>query len=647
VVDDDMGPFVARAKEDPSFPFEVDVLVALKLYGEQKPRRFELLRRGLKAGAPEVRLRALEDAIRKAGASAGGAANAEGEFSMTDTGLYRRGRTGFDWVSQPFEVLALARGATLQDWSQIVRFSAYGERICQAVVDIAVLHSDPRTAIEALIRQGMKIRNTPAAHQAFVEYLAEAEPIERATIAGNTGWIEVDGKRAFVLPDEIVGSEFAGDVVLARGITGPYERRGTLEGWQAGVGALVADHLLPRFAVAIGFAGTLLHPGGFESGAFHLYGQSSEGKTTCIRCSSSVWGSGADGGYMRTWRATSNGLEGNLAASCDTLLPVDEIGQTEGREAGLALYMATSGVGKARMRRDATLKASHTWRVLMISSGELPIEAKLNEDLRRARAQAGHLVRAIDINARREFGAFDRAHVDFDPLTFADQLKRAALANYGTAGPEFVRQLIGRGVAGETVRRRVGDFVESALRAFTAAHGQAARAAERFGLVAVAGELAIEFGIVPWSEGQPTADAHELFGAWLGARGGSAAYEARQAVAQVRHFLAAHGDARFDALDPPPVSLAGQEIERRPVINRAGWRRGEGEDRRWYVPPEVFRREVCAGFNLADAVRALTEIGALERDVNGKSSQSLRLLGMKTQRLYVLTPAIFEASEEG
>jgi hypothetical protein len=80
VVNDDMGPFVARAKEDPSFPFETDVLVALKLYSEQKPRRFELLRRGLKAGAPEVRLRALEDAMRKTGARAGGAANADGEF---------------------------------------------------------------------------------------------------------------------------------------------------------------------------------------------------------------------------------------------------------------------------------------------------------------------------------------------------------------------------------------------------------------------------------------------------------------------------------------------------------------------------------------------------------------------------------------
>jgi putative DNA primase/helicase len=645
VVEGDSDPFIFRSRGDPSFPLETESLVALKLMSEENPAAFDRLWRRLKKDAPEVHLKALERAIRKAGAKAGGAANNDSEFSMTHTGLYHRKGLAFEWISQPFEVLALARSPAVEDWSQVVRFCAYGERTCQTVVDNAVLHSDPKTAIEMLVRQGLKIKNTAAAHQAFVEYLAEVETTERATIANRTGWIEIDGKRAFVLPDEVIGAELEEAVILTQGVVGLYERGGTLAGWQKGVGGLVADHCLPRFAVAIGFAGTLLEPGGFESGAFHFYGQSSEGKTTCVRCGASVWGSGADGGYMRTWRATSNGLEGNLAAAFDTLLPIDEVGQTDGKEVGLALYMATSGRGKARMRRDATLRKSYTWRVLMLSSGELPIESKLNEDLRRARAHAGHLVRAIDIDARREFGAFDRPYPDFDPIAFADELKRAALTHYGAAGPEFVRQLIERGITGETVRRRVAAFVDDALKGAEAVHGQAARAAERFGLVAVAGELAIEFGVVPWEEGQPTADAQELLQAWLKERGGATAYEARQIVAQVRHFLAAHGDARFDDLDPPPVSVTGQELERRPVLNRAGWRKGAGDDRRWYVPPEVFRREVCAGFNLTEAARVLAKMGALDKAADGKSAQVVRLPGMKPQRLYVLTPAIFEGEE--
>jgi uncharacterized protein (DUF927 family) len=644
LISGDADPYIARAEKDPGFPFEPAARAAYILLAENEEKQayFLRLRARLKTET-EVSVKTLDDVVRKA-RRGGGAAAPDGEFSMTHTGLYRVKGAAFEWISQPFEVLARARAGE-DDWGKVISFSSQGIRTRQALLDSAMLHGEPIEIIKALARQGMDIKGTKAARDGLVEYLLAARPEELATIASCTGWIEVDGKRAFVLPDEIVGG--GGErVILARGVAGPYERRGTLEDWQAGVGKLVAEHCLPRFAVAVGFAGALLYLGGFESGAFHFYGQSSEGKTTCVRCAASVWGSGADGGYMRTWRATSNGLESNLAAACDTLLPIDEIGQTEGKEAGLALYMATSGVGKQRMRRDATLKASYKWRVLMLSSGEMPIEAKLSEDLRRARAHAGHLVRAIDVSARRECGAFDRAYVDFDPLAFADKLKRATLTHYGTAGPEFVRRLIEKGIDGDQVRTRVAAFVEDTLKESGVYHGQVARVAERFGLVAVAGELAIELGVAPWEKGQPTTDATELFAAWLKERGGSVAYEAGQIVARVRHFIAAHGDSRFDDLDPPPTSFTGQPMERRPVNDRAGWREGEGDDRRWYVTPEMFRRDICAGFNFADAVRVLAQIGALEKGADGKSSQVKRLGGMKPQRVYVLTPAVFEGAKE-
>jgi hypothetical protein len=80
------------------------------------------------------------------------------------------------------------------------------------------------------------------------------------------------------------------------------------------------------------FAGTLLKLGGFESGIFHLYGFSSVGKTTCPRAAAATWGSGADGAYIRTWRTTANALETTLEAACDSFLPIDEVGQAEGRD---------------------------------------------------------------------------------------------------------------------------------------------------------------------------------------------------------------------------------------------------------------------------------------------------------------------------
>jgi putative DNA primase/helicase len=99
------------------------------------------------------------------------------------------------------------------------------------------------------------------------------------------------------------------------------------------------------------------------------------------------------------------------------------VGQADGRELGQALYMTAGGVGKQRMRRDASLKPSHVWRALALSTGEQPIETKLNEDAKRgARAHAGQLVRAIDIRVHRTHGMFDCLELgELSPKAFADQ----------------------------------------------------------------------------------------------------------------------------------------------------------------------------------------------------------------------------------
>jgi putative DNA primase/helicase len=111
---------------------------------------------------------------------------------------------------------------------------------------------------------------------------------------------------------------------------GPYSMPiHTHQDWTANVGALAAGHRLLRFSIATALAGTLLDIGGFESGCFHFFGKSSEGKTTSLRMAASVWGSGADGGYVRTWRATANGLEAAFAGASDTCLPLDELGRSK------------------------------------------------------------------------------------------------------------------------------------------------------------------------------------------------------------------------------------------------------------------------------------------------------------------------------
>ena len=98
------------------------------------------------------------------------------------------------------------------------------------------------------------------------------------------------------------------------------------------------------------------------------------------------------------------------------------------------------------------------------------------------------------------------------------------------------------------------------------------------------------------------------FEQWLSMRGGSEPAEARQAIRQVRLFIEQFGESRFDPLDQPDA---------RPSLNRAGWRKGQGEDQEWLVSAEIWRTEICEGLNPTVVVRALCDRGMLEKARDG------------------------------
>ena len=164
------------------------------------------------------------------------------------------------------------------------------------------------------------------------------------------------------------------------------------------VGNLVAGHSRPLLAVSMAFAGPLLSVIGVDGGGINFYGQSSRGKSTCGQAAASVWGKGASPGFVRSWRSTANALEGAAAVSTDTLLVLDELGVVDAREAVAGVYQLAAGTGKGRSTRDGSLRTSMTWRVMTLSTGELPMSAKVAED-RGRRARAGQQVRLLDIPA--------------------------------------------------------------------------------------------------------------------------------------------------------------------------------------------------------------------------------------------------------
>jgi len=238
-------------------------------------------------------------------------------------------------------------------------------------------------------------------------------------------------------------------------------------------------------------------------------------------------------------------------------------------------------------------------------------------------AKAGQAVRLLDVPAARRYGAWDTLHGFADGPALSDAIKRAAATHYGHAGRAFLHRLTHdpRNLAELLERiKALPDFVADG------GEGQDKRAAARFALVALAGELATDYGLTGWPEGEAVKAAAEAFRAWRAMRG-RGNDERRQIPERVAEFIERHGDSRFSDAD-----ASGDDDMR---INRAGWWRNKLGGR-VYLFTTGGMREALHGFDFKRALDVLQEVGALPAS-SGERSKAERVAGRPgTVRLYTI-----------
>jgi uncharacterized protein (DUF927 family) len=385
------------------------------------------------------------------------------------------------------------------------------------------------------------------------------------------------------------------------------------------------------------FAGPLAHLVGGDGGGIHFVGPSSIGKSSLLAAAASIWGRGEtrNSGFIKSWRATDNGLEGSAASATDACLILDEMGEGAAQAVAASIYALGNGVGKQRAARDGSARTPQSWRVSIISSGEVGVAAKIGEDRGKA-FKAGQAIRLMDIpaDAGKDNGCFDNADGFNHAGELADAIKAAACRSYGTAGPEFVSRIIAAGTdkIADLAKDRIAKFVAKV--AGRNGGEQIGRAAKVFGLIAVAGELAAAFGVTPWEKGEARRAAEWAFSRWIEQRGGGGSHEARQAVQQVRRMIEQHGESRFDPTERGNLGPSA-------VRDRLGWRKGEECEREWLVPPEVWKSEFCAGLDPTFVARTLDAQGMLRRQDTKNLACVVTLCGQST-RVYVLTAKILD-----
>jgi uncharacterized protein (DUF927 family) len=515
-----------------------------------------------------------------------------------------------EWIASPVTVVARTTNSDDGSEGRLLRLVTESG-IKEWIIPMEVFGGSGEDARRQLFGMGAII--SMKKRGAFMEYLLDQRPDQMFATTCRPGWHE---SGAFVLPGRTIGSDKVRYQTSGKG-QNLFSLRGDLEGWKTEVAAKCEGNPILTLAIGCALAGPLLSLVGVLGGGVHLVGDSSSGKSLAQLIGSSVWGD--PGLFAASWDMTKGGLEIEASGRNDTLLPLDEIKRADPKRVQEMAYSLANGQGKGTMTREREGRAKLSWRLLTLSSGErsLSEHAAIGGNA----AHAGAELRMVDVNAgTRTHRAFDELHglagADFHRL-----LTVAVGAHHGHLGPAFVEKLL----ASDDRPGLLEDFANARAK-FTEDNAQAGRVADRFAVIALAGEMAAAYGLLPWTQGSALTDCQLLYGEWL-SRVGSGNAEDRQILSSISDFIAKHGDSRF--------SNVNDQTPDTKVHNRAGfWELSMGKRLYLFNKPALI--EAAHGYGFNRVIKALEGAGALARRDNGRNTKNYRLPGGGQHRLYVV-----------
>jgi len=501
----------------------------------------------------------------------------------------------------------------------------------------ALLAGDGSEVRRVLIDGGLEVASGTKGRTLLTHYLLSQRLENRARAVPSTGW----HNGQFVFPDLSIGDGNGESCFFQTEYTfnHNYDVRGTLEEWKTNVARLAEGNSRVVFSISVALAAVLMNACHIESGGFHHYGGSSIGKSTTLDAAGSVWGGGGKNGFLTSWRATVNGVEGVAVTHNNACLCLDELGQAQAKDASEAAYMLSNGSGKNRSGRTGHARKPAEWALFYLSSGEITLADKIAEDGRLRRRTAGQEVRLVEM----PFNAFENIHGFPTSQAFVDQLKKSARAYYGTASRAFIEAVAGDlDAVVAAVMQGAADFIVDHCP--DGADSQIKRVLHRFGFVAASTEIVIAAGILPWQPGDAARAAKICFDAWVAARGGVEPAEIRSGIRAIRDFVSAHMNSRFMvAWEPKQTNGLGEVISEK-IINLAGYRERNGEAWDFYFTPGAWR-EALVGLDPKAIAKALAEKGLLEPGDGCHAAKHIRIPGYGKQRLYHVKAAILEAGQ--
>ncbi len=244
---------------------------------------------------------------------------------------------------------------------------------------------------------------------------------------------------------------------------------------------------------------------------------------------------------------------------------------------------------------------------------------------------AGQMIRMIDIAVGDEI--IQNTH-GLEPAAFVDKLKKACATWYGTAGPAFISEIVG--YLDDDAESFRFDLLE-ALEEFTCAltpdglQPEQARAIRRFALLRLAGELAVQFGILPLTDDDIRQAVEYARNCWLSGTTNDIS-DTDRAIRALQGFIVRNHS-----------TFANTRDSQSKVSNLKGFFNAENG---WYLFDDMQLQAAIGGHDVKETVRALRDKRLLVTHEGGrlKVKQKIARMGNKWIRFYAVKSSILEVN---
>jgi len=532
---------------------------------------------------------------------------------IMDSGLYlikeKRGEDGElkqtrTFISHSAIILGEARSLNNANWKRVIRFYDKDNTPHTLLIPYEHFMGEAQEALKIIANHGLMPPRQSQKKNVFISYIQDYPIEKRFRSVERTGWYG----NSFVTTNRTYGNGTDEELLFHSDMKDPHSTLGSFEGWQE-LSRLVEPHSLAVLAFSCAFSGQLVTPLAIESGGFHIYGTSTDGKSTITKASCSIWGKPKD--VSKSWRTTDNALENDAELRNDSFLNLDELRQAAAKDVNNIIYMLTGEKGKARGSKSGKNQDTKQFSLMYTSTGEIALE----DHLRRGGIEldAGLLLRFAHLSsdAGKGYGVFECINYGSNSSDVGNHINELASKNHGHAGIKWLEFLTSDKNA---VMQKAQELLDCFIEQHTQTkNGQANRVLRRFALVAVAGELATLAGITGWQQGRAFEAVAQCFNTWLSGLGNGENMEETKILEHIKAFFESNGTSRFEELTV--IRQADGEVIRPRIHNRVGYY--DPVDKVYLVSPTMFKKEMCIGMNDANVKKVLIKRGWIKGFTEG------------------------------